>query len=74
MAQFENYWFKYRTCRMQLAVSKFNVGSSTLLPRPVLQCYRNTLATLQKCTLLNKINSSIARSKMIDVAIMTMDE
>ena len=30
--------------------------------------------TLQTCALLNNINSSIARSKMSDVAIMAMDE
>ena len=44
MPHLENCWFKYRTCRMQLATSKFNVGSGTLLPRPVLKCHPTTLA------------------------------
>ena len=75
MAHFENHWFKYRTCRMQLAASKFNAGSGTLLARPVLPRWHDvSKTTLQTCTLLNNINSSIARSKMSDVAIMAMDE
>jgi hypothetical protein len=41
MAHFENHWFNYRTCRMQLTASKFNVGPGTLLPGacPSVLCY-----------------------------------
>jgi hypothetical protein len=47
--------------------------------RPALQCYAAVWhdmkkKTFQTLTLLNNVNSSVARSKMFDVAAMVMEE